>query len=224
MTFAPFLHWEGRIPFAALVEQATGLPTRLYNDIDSLLVDACWFGGGVGYDNFAILTIGTGIGYSLAFHGTPINYPDKTYGLAGHILIDPDGPRCVSGHRGCAQCLTSDSIAEEYSQMIGKAVTFDDFRRDARAGRALATRLVNRTCFRLGTLIAAIANLAMPDKVMIAGESAFIARLGTDAIRDGINNYRHNQSAPVVFEIIDHDWALWAKAAASRVLIRYIER
>ena len=62
------------------------------------------------------------------------------------------------------------------------------------------------------------------DKVMIAGESAFIARLGTDAIRDGINNYRHNQSAPVVFEIIDHDWALWAKAAASRVLIRYIER
>ena len=85
VTFAPFLHWEGRIPFAALVEQATGLPTRLYNDIDSLLVDACWFGGGVGYDNFAILTIGTGIGYSLAFHGTPINYPDKTYGLAGHI-------------------------------------------------------------------------------------------------------------------------------------------
>ena len=82
VTFAPFLHWEGRIPFAALVEQATGLPTRLYNDIDSLLVDACWFGGGVGYDNFAILTIGTGIGYSLAFHGTPINYPDKTYGLA----------------------------------------------------------------------------------------------------------------------------------------------
>lgn len=224
VTFAPFLHWEGRIPFAALVEQATGLPTRLYNDIDSLLVDACWFGGGVGYDNFAILTIGTGIGYSLAFHGTPINYPDKTYGLAGHILIDPDGPRCVSGHRGCAQCLTSDSIAEEYSQMIGKAVTFDDFRRDARAGRALATRLVNRTCFRLGTLIAAIANLAMPDKVMIAGESAFIARLGTDAIRDGINNYRHNQSAPVIFEIIDHDWALWAKAAASRVLIRYIKR
>ena len=45
VTFAPFLHWEGRIPFAALVEQATGLPTRLYNDIDSLLVDACWFGG-----------------------------------------------------------------------------------------------------------------------------------------------------------------------------------
>ena len=164
VTFAPFLHWEGRIPFAALVEQ------------DSLLVDACWFGGGVGYDNFAILTIGTGIGYSLAFHGTPINYPDKTYGLAGHILIDPDGPRCVSGHRGCAQCLTSDSIAEEYSQMIGKAVTFDDFGRDARAGRSLATRLVNRTCFRLGTLIAAIANLAMPDKVMIAGESALPAQ------------------------------------------------
>lgn len=224
ITFAPFLHWEGTVPLAALVEREAGLPTRLFNDIDSLLIDACWFGGGVGHDAFAVLTIGTGVGYSLAFHGEPLDYPDKTYGLAGHILVDPEGPRCTSGHLGCSQCLTNDAIAEEYSRQIGQAVTFDDFRRDALAGRPQATRLVDRTCFRLGVFIATVANLAMPDKVMIAGESAFIAQLGTTSIRDGIATYRHSQSAPVPFEIVEHDWALWAKAAASRVLIQHLER
>ena len=60
---------------------------------------------------------------------------------------------------------------------------------------------MNRTCFRLGTLIATIANLAMPDKIMIAGESSFIAKLGVGDLRNGINMYRHSQAAPVDFEI-----------------------
>lgn len=48
--------------------------------------------------------------------------------------------------------------------MIGHPATFDEFAAAARASKTQATNLVNRTCFRLGTLIATIANLAMPDK------------------------------------------------------------
>ena len=84
--------------------------------------------------------------------------------------------------------------------MIGHPATFDEFAAAARASKTQATNLVNRTCFRLGTLIATIANLAMPDKIMIAGESSFIAKLGIDNLRNGINMYRHSQAAPV-FEI-----------------------
>lgn len=222
VTFSPFLHWERPVDLAELIAEATGLPTGIFNDIDSLLVDACWFGPGVGLNAFAIITMGVGVGYSLAVHGRPVDYPDKSYGLAGHIPLDPDGPRCGSGHIGCAQCLTTDSIAQEYSQMIGHEASFSDFERDARAGTSLATRLVSRTCFRLGTMIAIVANLAMPETIMIAGETAFIATLATDSVRDGINRYRHSQSAPVRFEIVDHDWQLWAKAAGTRVLIRHI--
>lgn len=56
----------------------------------------------------------------------------------------------------------------------------------------------------------------MPDKIMIAGESSFIAKFGIDDLRNGINMYRHSQAAPVDFEIPDHDWALWAKAPQRR--------
>ena len=159
---------------------------------------------------------------ALTVNGEPIDNPDKSYGLVGHILVDPDGPRCISGHKGCATCLTDNSIATEYSEMIGHPATFDEFAAAARASKTQATNLVNRTCFRLGTLIATIANLAMPDKIMIAGESSFIAKLGIDNLRNGINMYRHSQAAPVDFEIAEHDWSLWSKAAAAQAIRQYV--
>lgn len=118
-TFAPFLHWSKPVEFSAMIRKATGLPTGIYNDIDSLAVDACLFGSGVGLNSFAVVTIGIGVGYSLTVNGEPVNNPDKSYGLVGHILVDPDGPRCISGHKGCATCLTDNSIATEYSKIIG---------------------------------------------------------------------------------------------------------
>lgn len=221
-TFAPFLHWSKPVEFSAMIRKATGLPTGIYNDIDSLAVDACLFGSGVGLNSFAVVTIGIGVGYSLTVNGEPVNNPDKSYGLVGHILVDPDGPRCISGHKGCATCLTDNSIATEYSKIIGRPATFDEFAAAARTSKTQATNLVNRTCFRLGTLIATIANLAMPDKIMIAGESSFIAKLGIDNLRNGINMYRHSQAAPVDFEIAEHDWSLWSKAAAAQAIRQYV--
>lgn len=222
VTFAPFLHWDGDVPLAAMVGRATGLPCRVCNDIDALLVDASWFGPGVGLEAFAVLTIGAGIGYSLAMRGQPVSYTDKSYGLLAHVLVDPEGPRCTAGHIGCAQCLTNDSLANQYSRMMGRACSFEDFARDVRADVPQAKQLANLTCFRLGTLIATIANIAMPSSVMVAGESAFLAQMGIDSIRDGISRYRRSQAQPVRFTVMDHDWRLWAKAAASCAIARYI--
>lgn len=131
VTYAPFLHWDGRVDAAGAIEQTGGLPTAVFNDLDSLLQYESWFGAGIGVRRFAVVTIGAGVGYSLAEDGMPVDYPDKSYGLAGHILVDPEGPRCYAGHTGCSQCLTNDSLAEEYSALVGHMVTFDQFAADA---------------------------------------------------------------------------------------------
>ncbi len=118
-----------------------------------------------------MLTFGAGIGYSLTFNGELISCSDKSYGLVGHILVDPDGPRCVSGHKECAQCLSDNSIATEYSQIIGHPASFDDFARDARANEPAGDESGEPHLLpSLGTLVATIANLAMPDKIMMAGD------------------------------------------------------
>lgn len=88
VTFAPFMHWSQPVELSAMVREATGLPTGIYNDIDSLVVDACMFGSGVGLGSFAVLTFGAGVGYSLTVNGELVSCPDKSYGLVGHILVD----------------------------------------------------------------------------------------------------------------------------------------
>lgn len=222
VTFAPFLHWDGRVNFADLLEAHTELHSAVFNDLDSLLLHESWFGKAVGIARFAVLTIGSGVGYSLSENNEAIDYPDKSYGMVGHVLIDPEGPRCVSGHIGCSQCLTSDSLAEEYSSIVGHTMTFEEFAADLRAGKPHARRLGDRTCFRLGVLISIVANLAMPAKVLISGESSFIAKLNVESIRKGIEWYRHSRVAPVEFEILDFEWSHWAEAAAARAIAQYI--
>ena len=108
------------------------------------------------------------------------------------MLIDPEGPRCSSGHIGCSQCLTSDSIAEEYSGIMGRVTTFEEFSHDLRANRPQARRLAERTCYRLGVLVATVSNLAMPSRVLVSGESSFIAKKSREFIRKGIDAYRHS--------------------------------
>ncbi|WP_018142836.1 ROK family protein [Alloscardovia criceti] len=222
VTYAPFLHWDGHVDLGGMLYEKSGIPCAIFNDLDSLLFHESWFGSGVGLPRFAVLTIGSGVGYSLSENGLPVNYPAKSYGLAGHILVDPEGPRCFAGHIGCSQCLTNDSLAEEYSTMIGRQATFEEFAADARAGSSQAKQLVNRVCFRLGALIAATANFAMPEKVVVSGESSFLARMNTESIRNGISRYRPSQAAHVDFEILDFDWSDWAEAAAARAIARYI--
>ena len=222
VTFAPFLYWDYAVDLGALVQRATGIPTKVFNDLDSILLYECWFGDAIGIPRFAVITMGAGVGYSLSDQGDPIDNPDKSYGLAGHVLIDPEGPRCSSGHVGCSQCLTSDSIAEEYSGIIGRVATFEEFAHDLNINRPQARRLGERTCFRLGVLVATVSNLAMPTQVLISGESSFIAKKNREFIRKGIDAYRHSQAAPVSFMIPEFSWRLWSDAAAARAIAAFI--
>ena len=201
-----------------LSQEAAHRPAAVCNDLDSLLAYESWFGAGRSSRRFALLTVGLGIGYALCDGGEPVDYPDKSYGMAGHVPVDPDGPVCYAGHKGCSQCLTSPSIAMEYSQLIGHASTFEDFARNAESGKPIARYLVERTCYRLGVLIATVANRAMPEKILIGGESAYLAESALESIRTGAGRYRHSRAQQVQFEILKYGWERWALGGAARVI------
>ena len=220
--YAPFLRWNETVDFGSIISEATGLPCGIFNDIDSLLLKEGWFGAAAGLDSYAVLTIGAGVGFSLAFDGKAVEYPDRSFGLLGHIPLDFTGPRCNIGHVGCSSILTNDSIAAEYSAELGHAVTYEQFERDARAFVPAAGRLAGRTAHRLGTLIAIVANIAMPKKIIVSGEGSSIAAMNIEEVRNGITQYRHSQAHAVDFEILDFAWSDWAEAAGARAIARYI--
>lgn len=224
ITSAPFLQWIDPVDLATLVSEACGLPSVVSNDLEALLLYEQWFGAGKGLSQFALVTLGVGMGYGLVNNDTPVTHPDNTFGLIGHILIDPDGPPCFVGarHHGCSQCLTDDSLADEYSKMVGSVHTFTDYAEDIRKGVPQARQLAARECFRLGVLVGLVANLTMPQKVLIGGESAFVAKTQIESLREGIREYRSSRAAPVPFEILDStrdDWALGAAAVALTGLV-----
>lgn len=222
VTYSPFLHWKEQFDLASQMESACNLPCLIFNDLDALALYEGWFGAGVGLERFALITMGSGIGYSLIEQGMPLNSPDEGYGLISHQLVDPKGPVCYQGHRGCAQCLTTGSLLEQYSQSIGHTATLNQFTQDLNSDIPQANTLLNLTGYRLGVLIASVANTTMPDKILIGGETSYLMRRCTESIRKGIAWLRHSQMTQVSIEIIDNDWLLWAQAPAARAIARYL--
>ena len=66
--YSPFLEWRD-VPLAELAAATTGLPVTVDNDVRALTVAEQWFGAGVGLSDFAVVTVGAGIGCGLVVHG-----------------------------------------------------------------------------------------------------------------------------------------------------------
>ncbi|KFF30990.1 ROK family protein [Bifidobacterium bombi] len=222
VTYAPFLKWDGDVRLAEMIEDSCSTPTLLSNDLDALLLHENWFSNAVNVPRFALVTIGSGIGYALSENGEAVDRPDRSYGLVGHIPLDAEGPVCYAGHAGCSQCLTTDSIVSEYATIIGKPCSIEEFMNDVNADRPQARRLIDRSCYRLGIFIAIMCNFAMPDKVLIGGETSSLYRHNLESIRKGMNAYRPTQAANIDFAIPDFSWDSWAISAAATAIAKYI--
>ena len=92
--------------FALSVESATGLPVVIENDATMALLGEVACGAARGAQNVVMLTIGTGIGGAILEQGRVLR-GHGTAGQLGHIVVDPDGLRCVCGRRGCVETTSS---------------------------------------------------------------------------------------------------------------------
>ena len=90
-------------PTGAPVEAATGLPTALINDARAFGLAELRFGAGQDVESFIGLTLGTGVGGCFAIGNQVIQGYRGRAGELGHQTIDPDGPWCGCGNRGCME-------------------------------------------------------------------------------------------------------------------------
>lgn len=77
------------------------------NDASLAALGEYKFGAGRNYSNFAYVTVSTGIGCGLIINGKLFNGASGFAGEIGHIVIQPDGPKCGCGSRGCLESLAS---------------------------------------------------------------------------------------------------------------------
>ncbi|MEV5174352.1 ROK family transcriptional regulator [Streptomyces flaveolus] len=217
-----FLGWRD-VPLGTLVRERTGLPVVVENDVAALVEAETWFGAGRGLDRFAVLTIGAGIGYGLVLGGRRVPYDEEDRGFGRHWIIDPYGPLTPEGARGSAvSLLTIPSIRYQVRAATGRDIGYEEILAGAAAGEPMAFRVVDEAARALGTLVAQIANFAMPQKILLAGEGVGLMDVTGHTVRDTIRSHRHPLAAPVDLEtkVSDfHDWARGAAVLAIQVLV-----
>ncbi len=98
---APNLDGINDLPAQLLLEQRLGRPVHVDNDATCATIAEWQLGAGRGVDDLILITLGTGIGGGIVSGGALHRGAHGFAGEFGHMTIDPDGPACPCGRRGC---------------------------------------------------------------------------------------------------------------------------
>ncbi len=219
---APFLDWED-VPLRDMLELATGLDVVVENDLTALTIAEHWFGGGRGLDRFAVVTVGAGVGYGLVANGEVVVNEDSGLGLVGHWPVEPFGPVCPAGHRGCARAvLTTAAVEQAVAAALGRPVRYDEAIALAEDADPAACRVVGDAARGLGRLLGAVANLTVPQRILLGGEGVRLAEVATDSLREGIAEARDPRASRLDITVIGADNADWCRGAAAVAVQHYV--
>ena len=156
--------WAGH-PVAGPVADATGVAAHLINDARAFGLAELRLGAGRGASSMVGLTLGTGVGGVFAVDGRVHLGHDGTGGELGHQTIDPDGPWCGCGNRGCMEAFAG---ADQIAAACGTE-TAEEAVRAARAGDARALAGLADVGRYLGIGIANMIAVITPDRIVIGG-------------------------------------------------------
>jgi glucokinase len=161
------------------MKKRTSLPTFLENDANAAALAEAWRGAGRGSQDQLFVTLGTGIGAGVVLGGRVWSGKSGYAGELGHIQVDPEGPPCGCGSRGCLETVAGIGgwvrraegalAAGRDSSLRGERLDPESIVRAARGGDGLANEVVSGAARALGVGIGAALNLLNLDRVVVGG-------------------------------------------------------
>lgn len=127
------------------------------NDANAAALGEWWTGAGRNSKRLAMVTIGTGIGVSFVVDGVVSRRWDGRHGEAGHQVLDPSGPLCYCGARGCWEALASGAALK---RRMGAAQDISD---------PVAKRAIIETARWIGLGLVNICASFCPDRIVVGG-------------------------------------------------------
>ncbi|MGW0773737.1 ROK family protein [Streptomyces sp. NPDC002835] len=221
--YSALLDWH-KVDVARPLREATGLPVVVNNDVNTLVVAERWFGEGRDVDSFAVVTVGPGIGCGLFLDGTLFSGTSGLAGELGHMPLDPAGPMCSCGRRGCLEALAGDRAVLRHLQDGGVDCTsiahaIDLARSPGTSGHIVAGSAFAEAGTALGWGLAGMCNLLNLQKIIIAGEGAVAYDLFGPAMTATLDAHAFSTAArdcQIHIDPVRHD--LWARGAACLVI------
>jgi glucokinase len=198
--------WEGKL-VARLVGWEVGLPTFLINDARAFGLAELRMGAGRGASSMVGITLGTGVGGVIALDGRIHHGHDGSAGELGHQTVEPDGPDCSCGGRGCLEVFVR---ADRIEADCG-AATVEEAVARARAGDAQALAGITAAARYLGIGIANMVSVFTPDRIVIGGGISASLDLFVDTIWEELRRRVHLTPLDQV-EIVPAELGVWAGA------------
>lgn len=170
------------VPLRDALRERTGLPVLLDKDVTAAASAEKWAGGPNGRGSFVFFYLGTGIGAGLVIGDEVVRGSSSNVGEIGHVIVDPDGPLCYCGRRGCVgETSQPRYLVQQAAQagVLAQGIDLDDRHAvdvafaqlcvDAAAGPGVAREIVTALAERIAKVVEDIANLLDLERVVFGG-------------------------------------------------------
>jgi glucokinase len=184
-----FPHWKGESLVRDL-EHEFHVSAAIENDADAAALAEAGWGAGQNKSRLVYVTVGTGIGTGIILDGQIYRGVDQAHPEIGHHVIDPSGPQCDCGFRGCWESLAAGpAISAWITKNTPPAyahvadVSAKRVCELARQGDDLARRAVEREAYYLGLGLANLVAMFVPDTIVLSGSVMKSADLFLPTVR-----------------------------------------
>jgi N-acetylglucosamine repressor len=226
---APHFGWRN-VPLAAPLAAHFGISVLLENDGRALTIAEQWFGAGRGVDHFVTVVAGHGIGAGVIANGQIYRGAMSGAGEFGHIVFQPDGPRCSCEKQGCLESLAAEpAILRQVDEALAagapsalagvQPLNLAAIARAADAGDALARRVLSNAGRWLGIGIASLVNILNPQLLIIKGEIICAGRWYFEPMETALREHVFDGLADSLRILTEpSENGMWARGAACVML------
>lgn len=173
-------------PLREFLQERISLPIAIENDANAFTLGEGWKGAARGCLHYCGITLGTGVGGGIVVAGKILHGAEGMGGEAGHMVLNPEGPLCGCGGRGCLEVYASGNgirrmTLEAIEKSDGKGIVHkskEDLRKitseevfeAAQKGDEIALKVFNEMGRYLGLGLVNLVNLFNPEKIVIGGK------------------------------------------------------
>jgi predicted NBD/HSP70 family sugar kinase len=171
----------------AELERRLGTTVYVDNDANLGALAEVTLGAGRRARFAAYIQMGSGVGAGIVVNGSPYRGARGTAGEIGHVVVDPQGPLCRCGNRGCLETVASTGALQALvSASRGREPTVQEMIAEALAGDAGCRRAITDAGRVVGGVVAGLVNLFSPEMVVIGGDLGEAGELLLEPLREAV--------------------------------------
>lgn len=203
------LHWD-RFPAGVLLSASLGVPCFLENDVRAAALGVYRFDNPEAIQNIAYVSIGTGVSAGLILQGRLYRGVHGMAGEFGHIMAEPNGPRCNCGAYGCLETFIAGPALARLGQQAAQSeahtllqqypvITAKEVYAAAQAGDAAAGRIVEQAGIYLGRALQQLIMFYDVERIVLGGG---VTRAGAPFLQPILREWQRQSAASALAQAL----------------------